>query len=151
MEQQRLTGSPLIASADDQFGSSVAISGDRVLIGAPFNDIQETPREGAAYLFVRNGTIWMPEAILSGSHRATDNFFGASVALVGETAVVGAWGSDVGLNPNQGRAFVFTRSPSPSPWGQKAILTASDGASFDAFGFSVAMSGNTVIVGNVRG
>jgi hypothetical protein len=74
--------------------------------------------------------------------------FGTRVAVSGATAVIGAPGNTIGNNSLQGAAYVFTCSGIPCTWTQQQELTASDGASRDEFGTRVAVSGNTVIIGN---
>ncbi|MBM3949001.1 MAG: hypothetical protein FJ312_07155, partial [SAR202 cluster bacterium] len=72
------------------------------------------------------------QAKLTASDGAADDLFGYSVAVSGDTAVVGAWSDDVGSNDNQGSAYVFVRSG--ATWSQQAKLTASDGGTEDRFG-----------------
>lgn len=155
------------AGLNDTFGTSVAISGDTVVIGAPWESSNATgvngdgsdnssSQSGAAYIFVRNGTNWTQQAYLkaSNTHR-TDNF-GFSVAISGDTVVVGAikeFSSATGVNGNQsdtntpasGAAYVFVRSG--TNWSQQAYLKASNPDIGDYFGTSVAVSGDTVVVG----
>ena len=147
IQQQQLTD--IQGAATDNFGESVAISGDRVLIGAPRAAVGSTPTAGRAFIFSRTGNVWSREATLISGFPgpATGDLYGHSVALFGETAVVGAYGSDVGGNQNQGRVTVHLKPPAPEPWAARAVLTASDGAASDSFGFSVAGSGNTIVVG----
>ena len=134
----------LIASdgaANDQFGASVAISGETALVGAPFNH----DYQGAAYVFTRSGSSWSQQAELVASDGGAWDQFGESVALDGDTAVIGAPGHQVGSNDQQGAAYVF--GGSGASWSQQAELTASDGAAYDEFGWSVAISAGTVLVG----
>ncbi len=140
-QQARLTASD--AAAGDDFGISVAVSGDTVVVGD--NDIFAGIALGSAYVFVRSGTTWTQQAKLTGSDGAASERFGSSVAMTGDTVVVGAYGDDVGANTNQGSAYVFVRSG--TNWTQQAQLTASDAAAGDDFGISVAVSGDTVVVG----
>jgi len=128
----------------DVFGTSVALSGDTALVGAPFGD-GATTNQGAAYVFVRTGATWSPQAKLTANDGAGGDKFGYSVALSGDTALVGAYQDDVGSNTYQGSAYVFVRS-GPT-WTQQAKLTAADGAAYVYFGQSVALSGETAVVG----
>ena len=134
-QQARLTASDGVAG--DQFGFSVALSGDTAVVGAPFKNAQT----GAAYVFVRRGTGWHQQARLIAGADAGGDWFGASVALSGSTAVVGA----PQKNSNAGTAYVFVRSR--SGWRQQAVLAAGDAAAGDDFGFSVALSGDSALVG----
>jgi hypothetical protein len=122
----------------------VAIIGETVVVGADRDDVGANADQGSAYVFVRNGTTWNEQAKLTASDGARLDVFGGSVAIIGETVVVGA-GGDAGANITQGSAYVFVRSG--TAWNEQAKLTASDGAPDDTFGFSVAISGQTVVVG----
>ena len=140
-------------NANTQFGSSVAISGDRALIGAPDVDDPET-NSGAAYLYERDGAgTWVEVAKLSPS--APRNFieFGHSVALSGNRAVVSALrdsisdaGTSVGPVTFVGAVYVFERNAAGT-WVDVARLTPSDGSSAFLFGSSVSLSGDRVLVG----
>ena len=143
--QQKLTASD--GAAYDRFGNSVALSGDTALVGADWHNVGANPDQGSAYVFTRSGTTWSEQAHLTASDGAAYYFFGISVALSGDTALVGAYGDNVGANDNQGSAYVFTRSG--TTWSLQQKLTASDGAAYDYFGNSVALSGDTALVGAV--
>jgi hypothetical protein len=133
------------AAQSDRFGIAVAISGDTVVIGSPFNDISGNSAQGSAYVFTLSGATWTQQEKLTASAGAAYDEFGHSVAISGDTAVVGAYLNDVGGNLRQGSAHVFTRSG--SAWSEQQKLTAQDGATNDIFGASVAVSGDTVVVG----
>jgi hypothetical protein len=132
-------------AANDWFGTSVAVSGDTAVVGALFGDIGANTNHGSAYVFTRNGTSWSEQAKLTAGDGAVNDQFGYSVAVSGDTAVVGALFDNIGANSTQGSAYVFTRSG--TTWGQQAKLTAGDGAAGDWFGISVAVSGDTALVG----
>lgn len=125
----------------DYFGRSLSVFGDTALIGAPWDGSGVFSGNGAAYVFVRNGSAWALQAKLTASDGVGGDFFGGSVSLSGDTALVGA--SDSGFN--KGSAYVFVRTG--TVWTQQAKLIASDGASFDHLGSSVALTGNTALVG----
>ena len=129
----------------DFFGVSVALAGNTALIGASGAGIGANLGQGAAYVFVRSGSTWSQQAQLSAPDGAAFDAFGTSVALFGDTAVIGAIGDDVGANADQGSAYVFSRLE--SAWNQQAKLAAADGSANDRFGTSVAISGDTAIVG----
>jgi hypothetical protein len=116
------------------FGASVAVSGDTAIVGAPSGGIG-----GAAYVFLRYGTTWSQQQELTPSDAATGNVFGSSVAIDGDTAVVGSYN----YTTEQGAAYVFTRSG--TTWTQAQELTPTP--PLLEFGFSVALSGSTVVVG----
>jgi len=132
-------------AANDNFGISVALSGDTALVGAYVDDVGANANQGSAYVFTRSGSTWIQQAQLTATDGAAGDLFGISVALSGDTALVGANSDDVGANTNQGSAYVFTRSG--STWTQQAQLTATGGAGGDNFGVSVALSGDTALVG----
>lgn len=147
-------------SAGDQFGYSVAISndGNTVCIGAPYNDISGTVGDaGQTYIFVRSGTTWSQQAVLSASDKAASDRFGYNVAISadGNTICIGAILHDAGGSSNAGQAYIFIRTG--TTWSQQAILVASDKVFNDQFGTTVAISGdgNTVCIGapnhDVRG
>ncbi|MBN1631915.1 MAG: cell wall-binding repeat-containing protein [Thermoleophilia bacterium] len=151
-----------------EFGAAVAISGDTVVVGAPavraFAELgidggqgyDGANRPGAAYVFTRSGDIWTQEAYLKASNSEMDDWFGCSVAISGDTIVVGAHGESsnaTGVNGDQadnsaqiaGAAYVFARSG--GAWSQEAYLKASNTDSGDESGYSVTISGDTVVVG----
>jgi hypothetical protein len=144
-QQTKITASDGLAN--DNFGGSVAISGDYVLVGAESDDIGSNTSQGSAYVFVRLGTSWTQQAKLTASDGATNDNFGISVSISGDYAVVGAESDDIGENLNQGSAYVFVRSG--TSWTQQAKLTASNGEGYDGFGYSVAISDDYAIVGAV--
>ncbi|MEO8428049.1 MAG: FG-GAP repeat protein, partial [Verrucomicrobiota bacterium] len=166
--------------AGDLFGTSVSVSGDTIVVGGGREGVgaedsnangvngnqssNSATNSGAAYVFVRSGTNWSQQAYLKASNTGADDFFGLSVAVSGDTVVVGAYGEDSsarGVNANQnnnsagesGAAYVFVRSG--TTWRQQAYLKASNtGGAFpgnvgDFFGHSVSVSGDTVVAGAV--
>ena len=146
----------LIASdgaADDEFGISVAVDGDTIVVGAHQNDADTNNNdEGAAYLFTEPASGWVDmtqKAKLTASDAAANDEFGISVAVNGDTIVVGAHQNDADTNNNdEGAAYLFTEPA--SGWAdmtQKAKHTASDGAAEDRYGYSVGVSGDTIVVG----
>ncbi|MBL8692561.1 MAG: FG-GAP repeat protein [Planctomycetes bacterium] len=151
----------------DNFGLNVGISGDTVIVGAYREDSSSTgvngnqadnsaTDSGASYIFARSGSTWTQQAYLKASNTNAVDQFGFSVAISGETVVVGAIGeasNATGVNGNQadnsvlssGAAYVFVRSG--STWAQQAYLKASNANANDQFGFCVAISGDSVVVG----
>ncbi|MBS1788625.1 MAG: hypothetical protein JST85_12930 [Acidobacteria bacterium] len=142
--QQKLTAQD--GAANSGFGFSIAISGDTIVAGAPLDDIGTNVDQGSAYVFTRNGTVWTQQQKLTAQDGTSNDFFGLSVAVSGETVAVTAFGDDIGGNENQGSAYVFTRSN--TTWTQQQKLMANDGATGQFFGRSVALSGDTVVVGD---
>ena len=142
--ETKLTASD--AAAGDTFGTSVAISGDIVVVGARGND-DAGPTSGSAYVFVHDGAGGYTETKLTASDAeggGSGDDFGISVAVSGTTVVVGAYGNnDDGFR--SGSAYVF--KPDGAGGYVETKLTASDGAAEDDFGISVAVSGEVVLVG----
>jgi hypothetical protein len=144
-QQTELTASD--GASWDFFGNSIAVNGSTVVVGAVYHKalgINE-PGPGAAYVFVANGGTWSQQAELTASDGFSDELFGASVGVSGSTAIVGATRQTVGMNVNQGAAYVFVQSG--GTWSQQAELTAAEGTAYDSFGASVAVSSNTALVG----
>jgi FG-GAP repeat len=142
-QQAKLTASD--AAANDYFGVSVSVSGDTIVVGAYLDD-DGGDGSGSVYVFTRTGTSWSQQAKLTASDAAAFDFFGNRVAVSGDTAVVGATGhSDDGSN--SGSTYVFTRTG--ASWSQQAKLAASDAAANDSFGWGVAVSGDTALVGSI--
>jgi hypothetical protein len=131
------------------FGSSVSISGNTVVVGAP--DTYPFTSSGAAYIFVKPAGGWTdetPTARLTSSDGLYGDELGYSVSLDGESVVAGAPNAMVGSNQSQGAAYIFVK-PSGG-WKnatQTAKLTASDGAANDQLGYSVSIDGNTAAAG----
>ena len=132
-------------AAGDYFGYSVALDGETALVGADGADVGGNDNQGAAYVFVRNGPIWVQQQKLVASDGAAGDLFGSSVALNGETALVGASNTGVNGNTGQGAAYLFVREG--ASWSQQQKLVASDGTADDGFGRSVALDGETALVG----
>jgi len=127
----------------DQFGWSVAISGDRAIVGA-YNEDTGGTDAGAAYIFERSGGMWSQVAKIQASGKQAGDNFGVSVAISGDRAMVGAYWEDTG-GSSAGAAYIFELSA--GVWSQVAKIQASDKQADDNFGFSVAISGDHAIVG----
>ncbi|MCA9249557.1 MAG: FG-GAP repeat protein, partial [Phycisphaerales bacterium] len=134
------------AAAGDQFGRSVALSGDIAVIGAHLDD-DDGSSSGSAYVFREVGGAWQQIAKLTAPNGADGDFFGRSVSISGNTAVVGAPGNDFG-GPGSGLAYVFREVA--GVWQYVNYLSAPDAVSGDFFGDSVALSGDTVVIGADR-
>ncbi len=141
--EQKLTASD--GAAVDLLGWSVAISGDTMVVGAVLDDVG-ADNAGSAYVFVRSAGAWSEQQKLTASDGIAGDQFGGRVAIDGDSIVVGARSHDAGANVDQGSAYVFVRSA--GVWSEQQKLTASDGAAFEEFGSSVAIGGDTVIVGD---
>ena len=138
------------AQAGAHFGYSVAISGDTAIIGASLDDSPIIVDRGAAYIFERNeggANNWGQRRKLVAGVAQVNAQFGTSVALSGDVAIVGAALED-GVGTDQGAAYVFERNIGGSDnWGQRVKVLASDPTANAHFGFSVAISNATAVVG----
>lgn len=144
LQQARLTNP--VPQNMDWFGWSVALDGDLALIGAPQSSAGSEDRQGAAFVFKRNGQDWIEQAKLSAKDSVVGEFFGGSVAVSNDAALIGAVYADVEGRTRQGAAYLFRNQA--SSWGKPQKLTASDGAASDYFGSSVAMLGDSALVGS---
>jgi FG-GAP repeat/RTX calcium-binding nonapeptide repeat (4 copies) len=133
------------AAAVDLFGSSVALSGDTALVGALADDSPTGVNAGSAYVFVRNGTTWTEQAHLVASDGEGGDQFGQAVSVAGDIALIGAYGDDTSAGVDAGSAYVFVRNG--TTWTEQAHLVASDGAEGNSFGLAVAIAGETALVG----
>jgi len=126
-----------------RFGESVALAGDTAMVGT--NDT--TTGRSAVYVFARSGSTWQQvQKLQAGDGAPGDNArFGASIALEGDTALIGSDAARVGANDGQGAVYVFRRSG--GSWSQVAKLTAADGQAGDGFGNALALSGGSALVG----
>jgi nucleoside-specific outer membrane channel protein Tsx len=147
IEDAKLTASDGVEY--DTLGQSVAVVGETALVGAPGDDVYGYS-SGSAYVFRFNGTGWLEEARLAPFDGAESDHFGCSVAVSGSSPQFALIGAD--LDDDNGRdsgsAYVFGFNG--ETWRETAKLTASDGTPDDHFGRSVAISGNTVLVGAPR-
>lgn len=132
------------AASTDYFGDSVAISADTVVVGATEDANGANIQQGSAYVFTRTGTAWSQQAKLTAGDGTAFDYFGFSVTVDANTAVIGTL-QDVGPNFQQGSAYVFVRSG--TTWTQQQKLLAGDGSANDSFGNSVFILGDTVMIG----
>jgi hypothetical protein len=139
-EQQELI--PDNAAAGSNFGRSIDISGDTAIVGAN-NDKEEGFSSGSAYIFHFDGANWIQQAKLTSDNTSAGNYFGSSVGIYGETAIVGAVGECGQLC--SGVAYLFKQDG--TNWTKQAKLTAHDASDGDSFGSSVDVSGDAAIVG----
>lgn len=134
-----------VLNIDDYFGYKVDIDGDYAVVGAYGRAAGVVFDAGAAYIYYRNNGVWEQQDLIFAGDATMDDFFGASVSISGDYAVIGAYGDDIGLDANQGSIYVFMRTG--TVWTQQVKLTPSDGAANDFFGYSVGISGSTIIAG----
>jgi hypothetical protein len=133
--------------AFDQLGFAVDLDRDILVVGAPFHDSNSLSNAGAVFIYERNlggSNNWLLRKKLVATDAAENNHFGSSVAISGDVVVIGAPGSD----SNQGAIYIFRRNQGGTDnWGQFRKRVAADGTADDAFGRSVDISGDTIIVG----
>lgn len=141
---------PSNGEAGDEFGSAVAVSGDRILVGSP----KEDGAAGAAYLFERNGATWDQKPILKAPNTGPDDRFGAAVAIHGDVAFVGAPfedGNSEGLDGpdndaglNNGAVYGFVRVG--DDWNDGVYLKAPNSGAFHTFGSALAITAGQLVV-----
>jgi len=164
------------AASLDSFGQSVAISGDTLVVGAPFEDSNQTTitngttassdnsasSSGAVYVYQRTGITWAQQAYIKAANADANDSFGNSVVIDGETIVVSstnessaqtnitngtAASADNSAN-SAGAVYVYQRSG--GIWNQEAYIKAANSEAFDQFGKSIAISGDTLVVGSTN-
>lgn len=155
------------ARAGDWFGSSLAFSGDTLVVGARFEDggAQDingnqsnvsASDSGAAYVFTRTSGVWTQQAYLKASNAKAGDHFGFSVDIAGDTIAVGAREEDGGAAqigeraadisvPDSGAVYVFARVG--GIWREEAYLKASNVEAGDGFGSGVALGADSLLVG----
>jgi spore coat protein U-like protein len=138
-------------AAGDIFGNRVSLSGDTLIVGAPWADVGGKDSQGAAYVFYRDQggpDAWGQVKKLTADDVGAGGQFGNQVSLSGDTLVVSAPHAEVDSNDDQGTAYVFYRDQGgANAWGQVEKLISADGAAGDQFGVSVSVHGNKVMVG----
>jgi hypothetical protein len=140
VETAKLTASD--AALQGAFGSSVALDGDRAVIGARNNSLAFVP--GAAYVFELQGGAWVETAKLT-SGITSEDWFGYAVALSGDRALIGAPLEDAPPLDRSGAAYVYDLQG--AAWVQTARLVASDPGDLDRLGLSVALDGGVAVAG----
>lgn len=130
-------------AANDYFGWSVSLYGDRALIGA-YGDADNGSYSGSAYVFDLSGGSWAETAKLTAADGSANDYFGNTVSLFGDRALIGAFFDDA-IGNDSGSAYVFDLQG--GGWIETDKLIASDGAVNNYFGFSVSLSGEQVLIG----
>ena len=133
----------------DKFGNSVSISGDYAIVGAYRDDEGGLTDNGSATIFKRNTStnVWESQGKLTNPSAGNEDFFGYSVSISGDYAIVGALRDDEDGFTNNGSATIFKRNPSTWIWESQGKLTNPDAESGDEFGISVSISNDYAIVG----
>lgn len=136
--------SPGHPQKDDEFGWAIASDGNNLVIGAD-QDNEMGYLAGAVYVYSRNENQWLEkQKILPGDARPTD-YFGRSVAISGDTIVIGAFGADNGNGNSSGAVYIFKLVD--GKWVEQQKITANDAKECRQFGASVAIDGDTIVVG----
>jgi len=137
-EEQKLVSGDI--QVDDGFGHSVAVDGDRLVVGITRSYCGFGSHPGAVYSFGFQAGVWVEEQKLVASNGSTDDFFGDSVSLDGDTLAVGApWCGAPGA------VYVFTHDG--VAWGSEVVLAASDAVETDRFGAAVSLDGGRLVAG----
>ena len=145
VEEQKLTGSE--GSSGDNFGWAVSVSGDSAVVGARWDDCAAGDNCGSVYVYRFNGTSWDEEQKLNPLNERASDWFGRTVSVDGDTAVVGARFTGCAVDPCPA-AYVYRHNG--TTWVEEAKLEASILDSLDLFATSVSVSGDTVLVGAPR-
>ena len=141
VQQAKLTADD--ATASDQFGNSLAMSGKTLLVGAPLRDTQAGKDAGAVYVFSRDGNLWKQQATLTAKGTRKNDHFGTSVATTGKIVVIGANVHEEKALAS-GAAYSFVNVD--GVWEEREKVVPEDAGLNTRFGTWVAMSGNTVVV-----
>jgi hypothetical protein len=140
-DEYKLTASDGVEN--DYFGWYVDISGDNIVVGAVYDDIDNVSNVGSAYVYRWNGTSY-DEYKLTASDGAADDQFGYSVAISGDNVVVGTAYDDNENGNDAGSVYIYH-------WNGLSFdeykVTAPDGAAGDLFGYSVAIDGDSILIG----
>ncbi len=133
-------------AANDYFGWSVSISGNNAIVGAPHDDVGANTDQGSVSVYHYNGSAWVLVQKITDATGAADDYFGSSVSISGNYAIVGAPYDNVGANAEQGSASIYLFN-GINAWGWMQKITDEKGAANDLFGWSVSISGKYAIVG----
>lgn len=131
--------------AEDTFAGNVALSGDTAVVGVIRDDDKVNGQDsGSAYVFIRTGSHWSLQAKLTAIDGSAGDSFGYGIGIFGDTLVLSAPHDDDNGN-SSGSAYIFTRKG--ETWSQQAKITAQDATEGDVFGISVAIFGDSILVG----
>jgi len=143
LEESRLQ--PIDTIAGDQFGRSVAIQGDRCIVGAPGHDAAGN-NAGAVYIYRKEPTGWTLESKLFALTSQSNSSFGESVDIDGDTLAVGSHLYDISDSlRDAGAAYIFTYSG--SSWHTNAMVTEPSAAGTNYFGMTLCLRNNNLLVG----
>jgi hypothetical protein len=146
VQEQKLTASD--AAAGDEFGSSVSVSGNRILVGAWLDDHAGGTDSGAAYVFQWDGSRWVQQQKLTASDADRFERYGLSVSVNGERVFVGSPGANCAAGPACGAVYAYRFDG--ARWVEEQKLLASDAHPLAVFGVSVQVDGDLAVVGDWR-
>ena len=133
-------------SSNDLFGWSVSVDVNRIIVGAPGDNVNGST-SGVAYIFEYDGISWNQQAHLIPSNGSTEDFFGGSVSISGDRALVGA-GEQPGTGGGSGTAYIYEYDG--TTWNNESILTPSNGNNSDYFGQAVSLQGDVAVIGSMQ-
>ena len=133
------------AAPSDKYGVAVAISGNRLIVGAYAKDTAAGVDTGKVYAYDWNGTAYIEVATLLASDAAPSDYYGIAVAISGNRLIVGAHGKDTAAGVNAGKVYAYDWNG--TAYIEVATVLASDAVAYDYYGIAVAISGNRLIVG----
>eukprot|EP00002_Diphylleia_rotans_P021122 TRINITY_DN4111_c0_g1_i2.p1 TRINITY_DN4111_c0_g1~~TRINITY_DN4111_c0_g1_i2.p1 ORF type:complete len:872 (-),score=148.12 TRINITY_DN4111_c0_g1_i2:141-2756(-) len=136
-------------AADDRFGHCVAITNQYAIATSVHADFVTATDAGAAYIFIRTNSTWTEHAILTALNKEPDSYFGVSLAMTNNFAIVGAHGTNYGAADYVGSAFIFSRSG--TTWTQQALFTAGSNAQLDQYAYAVSLTDLHAVVGRPTG
>jgi hypothetical protein len=131
----------------DQFGYSLAVDSNVIVVGARWDDLPGGYREGSVLVFRLSGGTWSFEQKIENSGGSNSDEMGRSVAVSGDTFVAGVYSYDYGANGNAGAAFVYKWNG--ASWTKEATLYDPNADTSDRFGNSVAIDSNSIVVGEM--
>lgn len=133
-------------AAFDRFGTSVSISGNYAIVGSYMDDVGANSNQGSASIYQYNGTSWVLMQKITDAAGAADDYFGFSVCISGNYAIIGAYQDNVGANNDQGSASIYQYNG--ASWVLINKITDPAGAQNDYFGYSVSINGDNALVGS---
>ncbi len=142
-QQQKILSSDL--ASGDLFGWKLGISGNTIIASSPDKNVNENNLHGSAYIFTRSGTVWTEQQILNRPTETNTYRLGRSVAIDGDTVVIGAPETFDPSLGSIGAAYVYTRSG--TTWTEQQRLYSSDTVGGEDYARSAVISGNTVVIG----
>jgi hypothetical protein len=130
----------------DQFGESIFVDADTLIVGSHKDDVNGVFNAGSAYVFVRSGTSWSLQTKLIAPAQGDTDLYGRSVSVRGDNAVVSSIFRDKGPLTDTGAAFIYRRTG--TAWNLVLEYFASDAGAGDYLGYTVRVDGCTYLLGS---